>query len=105
MARTSFNTTKSCGLKTTKPMNRIGSKGKMWIQTRKQWITQNPAPWQCYICHKHLDKETLTLDHMLSRGRHPELRYDWDNLAPCCYQCNFDKGSKDYGKDGKEIVR
>lgn len=37
-------------------------------------------------------KET-TLDHVLPRGSHPELRYELSNLKPCCWDCNYKKGS------------
>lgn len=42
-----------------------------------------------------MTKSEMTLDHKLSRGRHPELRYELSNLAPCCPFHNGDKGSLD----------
>jgi 5-methylcytosine-specific restriction endonuclease McrA len=41
-----------------------------------------------------MPKET-TLDHIKSRSRHPELRLELSNLAPCCWRCNKEKGSKE----------
>ena len=88
-------------LKAKKPMKRIGKVGLQWIEDRKLWITNNPAKngfWNCEYCGKKLDINNLTLDHMLSRGRHPDKRRDQTNLVPACYTCNANKGSKDYVK-------
>lgn len=79
-----------------KTIRRIGKYGRKWLKTRAEWIKQNPGPWNCYICGELLTLETLTLDHKKSRSRHPELRYDHANLAPCCWRDNQEKGSKDY---------
>jgi len=59
--------------------------------------------WQCTYCPRTLGVVQdldhgiylLTLDHIKSRSRHPELRYDLDNLTPACYRCNSEKGSRD----------
>lgn len=88
--------------KQKKPMKRIGKIGKQWIADRKLWIKNNPANssgfWYCFYCGKLLTIDNLTLDHKLSRGRHPDKRRSQDNLAPACYNCNKEKGSKDYDK-------
>ena len=86
-------------LKTTKPMqarrriNRSGKVSRAWIQARRQWIAQHPGPWECFYCLVPLTEPELTLDHYLSRARRPDLRYDHDNIVPCCAPCNYRKGS------------
>lgn len=77
-----------------------GKQDKQWVVTRRTWFKANPAEhYTCYICGKWLFPNQVTLDHIKSRGRYPELRYVLSNLAPCCYKCNVDKGSKEYNKD------
>jgi len=77
-------------------MKKTGKVGKQWMQTRREWIRQNKdTEYKCYLCGRRLDETTLTLDHVKSRSRHPELRYELSNLRPCCAQCNENKGSRD----------
>lgn len=92
-------------LKPTKPMKKIGKITKKWIETRKEWILQNPPDssghWTCYLdispyCLKIMSENELTLDHVKSRSRYPELRFDLDNLKPACAPCNGLKGSVEY---------
>ena len=85
-----------CPKKPRKPLPRSGKISRQWNSTRQKWIRDNPEPWACYICFKPLDASTLTLDHLMSRSRHPELRFDVTNLAPCCWKCNSLKGSKNF---------
>lgn len=74
----------------------IGKYTKRWIETRNEWLQQHPGTsWICYLCGRLLTIETLTLDHIKSRARHPELRFVLSNLAPCCMSCQQIKGSKD----------
>jgi 5-methylcytosine-specific restriction endonuclease McrA len=77
-----------------KPMRKRGKHFKQWIETRDNWLEQNKAPYYfCYICDKMMTRTELTLDHIESRSRRPELRYVLKNLRPCCAKCNSDKGS------------
>lgn len=76
----------------------IGKVGRQWIVTRKEWIQKNlpdSGVWNCYYCGVELHLNELTLDHRLSRSRHPELRYELTNLVPACWTCNTQKGSRD----------
>lgn len=79
----------------------IGKYGKQWLITRATWFSRNPRErYECYLklapnCWGTMGQEHTTLDHIKSRSRHPELRFDLDNLAPCCWPCNVAKGSKD----------
>src|SRR3954470_15991429 len=66
-----------------------------WIETRNRWLEANKAPYYfCYICDKQMTRSQLTLDHIKPRSSYPQLRYVLKNLAPCCWDCNFKKGSK-----------
>lgn len=77
-------------------MKTLGKVGKKWIRTRAEWFKQNPAEYYiCYICGDRLTPRETTLDHIKSRSRHPELRFELSNLAPCCYRCNQEKGSRE----------
>lgn len=75
-------------------MRTLGKQGKKWLKTRKRWFKTFPSDhYICYICGHHLLNWQVTLDHVESRSRHPELRYTLSNLKPCCYSCNRAKGS------------
>lgn len=82
-------------------MRKHGPVAAKWREVRWDWIQQHPGPWQCYICgvpldiEAHDDFQRLTLDHVLPRSTHPELRYVLENLEPCCWDCNHRKGSMD----------
>lgn len=100
-----------------KALKTSGKTNKQWLVTRRTYFKRNPPimmpfpHYECYICGKWLIPpkssgyyspeiaeqlgEYPTLDHVLSRSRHPELRFGQDNLKPCCWQCNTEKGSKD----------
>jgi 5-methylcytosine-specific restriction endonuclease McrA len=99
--------------KTKKIISTKGKYAKQWDVTKETWFRknspiQNPYPhYLCYICGKWLRPpakyatidtpsiEMVTLDHVLSKGRHPELRDALWDLKPCCWTCNTSKGSKD----------
>lgn len=87
-----------------KAVRHVGKYTKRWFQTRKQWIKENPPDehgfWKCYLmiapnCQRYLTEDSLTLDHVKSRSRHPELRFEKENLQPACKPCNKLKGSRD----------
>ena len=76
-----------------------GKVSMQWVKTRRQWFKLNKADYYvCYICGRWLSRNETTLDHIKSRGRHPELRSALDNLAPCCFDCNQKKGSRSLGE-------
>lgn len=78
-------------------MRQIGKYGKKWFKVRREWVKLNlpnhQGYYECYICHIWIPANELTVDHIRSRSRNPELRYDIRNLAPACYECNNAKGS------------
>lgn len=87
-------------LQSTKQMKRNGKHHRLWQETKARWYKANPFPhYTCYICGAVMSKEYTTLDHKIPRSRAPELRYDLNNLAPCCFACNGEKGSRVYDKD------
>ena len=81
-------------------MRKVGKYTKKWLATRRAWIKQNPPDFDgyyyCYLCHKAIKQNEMTLDHIIPRSRRPDLRYDFENLRPCCWECNYKKGSKIY---------
>lgn len=75
-------------------MNQRGPVFTKWMATRRKWFKANKADhYVCYLCGKWMQKNETTLDHIKSRSRHPELRFELDNLAPSCLGCNALKGS------------
>lgn len=78
-------------------MRQIGKVGKEWLRTRREWVKLNRPNHQgyyvCCICGKWVPEKAMQLDHILSRSRHPELRFDLTNLQPSCGPCNQKKGS------------
>lgn len=46
----------------------------------------------CQYCDKHLEKDDLTVDHVVPRVRGGTTR--WDNVVAACYVCNAIKGHK-----------
>lgn len=90
----------------TRKKLKSGKVSLQWRNARTQWLRSNKSDhagfYYCYICGTYLTRDTITLDHIKSRSRHPELRLDPTNLAPCCGPCNFAKGSLDL-EEFKEI--
>lgn len=82
-------------IKTTKRLKASGKHHRLWQATKKRWFAKNTKPvYRCYICGKLVDRANLTLDHVLPRGSHPELRYELSNLKPVHGFCNVIKGSR-----------
>lgn len=73
-------------------------------QVKREWFELNPPNekglWFCYLgiaynCPNWLTRSTITLEHVKSKVRYPELKFDVTNLKPACTHCNKIKGSKD----------
>lgn len=73
-----------------------GKVWKRWHACKAEWYKLYGYNHPCHYCGISLNRETITLDHRISRGRAPELRYDFANLVPCCYDDNNRKGSLDH---------
>lgn len=95
-----------------KPIKRVGKVAKKWMETRQEWIKNNPPDdfgyWYCSLklmpnCLVRMQIDELTLDHAKSRSRHPELRYELSNLQPACLSCNVYKGSLEVDELRKKI--
>ena len=85
------------------------TRAKSQIRDR-DWFKQNPPDesgvWICYLrihpkCPMLLNRTELQLEHVKSKARYPELRYDVQNLKPSCAFCNQYKGSQDLDQIGK----
>lgn len=72
-------------------------------QTAKEWHEANPpneyGQWECYLkistfCLQWVDEETLNREHVFSKTRRPDLKYDISNIKPACSPCNELKGSR-----------
>jgi 5-methylcytosine-specific restriction endonuclease McrA len=82
-------------------MRQIGKVGKEWAKARRQWFKDHPGEY--FYCSLRISKqcpgatrrEETTLDHIISRSRRPDLRFDPDNLQPACQWCNAEKGSRE----------
>jgi 5-methylcytosine-specific restriction endonuclease McrA len=85
-------------IKTISKLKMSGKYSKKWLATRKEWFSLNPPNpfgyYACYLCGRWFTPKEITLDHVLPRGSHPELRYELTNLKPCCWECNQKKGSR-----------
>ena len=94
-----------CFAKPRKRIKNISSKTLFKKQaTDREWYRLNPPSekgiWICYLqiapnCPKQLTRSTITLEHVKSKARHPELKFVVDNLKPACEFCNKLKGSLD----------
>lgn len=88
-----------------KPLKKEGDKARKKRQsTANKWFKANPpdehGDWICYLqiselCPKKLNRQLITLEHVKSKVRHPELKYDINNIKPSCSFCNYLKGSRD----------
>ena len=91
-------------LKMYKPLRNESKKShSKRMSTRRVWFENNPpdenGQWECYLqissmCPKKLSKNLLTLEHVESKVRHPERKYDVENLKPADGFCNRLKGSR-----------
>lgn len=72
------------------------------LATTAAWYEANPPDkngnWHCYIskhplCPKLLTRETIVLEHNISKVRDKTLRYDITNIYPACTFDNAAKGS------------
>lgn len=89
---------KSKPLVASKSIRKIGPVTKKWLKTKELWFERNKQPYYaCDYCGKIMTRTQLTLDHVKSRSKHPELRFRLDNLVPACWSCNTEKGSTDAG--------
>lgn len=86
-----------------KPIRREAVKTRQKrLQTTEEWFAANPPDkdgyWHCYIskhplCPKILTKDTIRLEHDLSKTRRPDLKHDITNIYPACDYDNEAKGS------------
>lgn len=90
------------------PQKRIRKESQKSYISRKEteaaWLLANPpdinGEWICYLnisprCPMRLTAETLVHEHVKSKIRHPELKYDITNIMAACEFCNAIKGSLD----------
>jgi 5-methylcytosine-specific restriction endonuclease McrA len=100
-----MHTTLMCINKPRVPLRKESEKAKSKrTATSREWYTLNPpdknGTWTCYLqisprCPRILTRTTITLEHVKSKARHPELKYVVSNLKAACEFCNKLKGSLD----------
>lgn len=79
-----------------KPKKHIGTGEvwKRWTACKAEWFKlYDSDTYPCHYCGESMTRDEVTLDHKIPRSRAPELRYDFDNLVPCCWMCNGLKGT------------
>ena len=83
---------------TRKQINKVGKETRAWSEFRKHYLMLHPPNhegyYECYICHKWVLANEITLDHVVARSSDPSLRYNEDNIRLCCYECNARKVSQ-----------
>lgn len=52
----------------------------------------NRDNWQCQYCNVKLDKNSVTIDHIIPRAMGGQT--SWKNCVVACKKCNLKKGSK-----------
>ena len=87
----------------TKPMRKEAVKTRQKRKaTESEWFAANPPDehghWRCYIskhpqCPVLLTRETINLEHDLSKARRKDLQFDISNIFPSCSYDNKAKGS------------
>lgn len=95
----------TCFLKPRRPIKSISEKTySKKQQTDRLWYKLNPPDgkglWYCYLqiaqeCPYKLTASTITLEHVRSKARYPQLKFVVTNLRAACGFCNKIKGSKD----------
>ena len=92
-----YQTKKKVPAKIT-PAKKVGKESKAWAEFRKHYLILNPPNhegyYECYICHKWVLADEITLDHVVAPSRNSLLRYNEENIRFCCYSCNTRKGSQ-----------
>lgn len=67
------------------------------IRTAKRWYEHNrpnaAGYWECYLqiaenCPVMVDRQTISLEHVRSKVRFPELRFQTFNIKASCAPCN-----------------
>lgn len=109
------HTTLMCPSKPRKLLKKESDKtrSKRTAVNREWFILNPPTPkgtWECYLqitpeCPRVLTRSTITLEHVRSKARYPELKFDVTNLKPSCSACNKSKQSLDLEDLVKDFPR
>ena len=99
------HSTLMCQNKPRRPIKQESDKARSKrTKVSREWFKLNPPDekgvWICYLqispnCPVKLTRSTITLEHVKSKVRYPELKYEVSNLKPACGECNKLKGSLD----------
>lgn len=101
----SYHSSLMCPNKARRPLKKESDKTKSRrTAVSRLWFELNPPDarglWYCYLrispdCPHKLTRSTITLEHVKSKVRYPELKFEVTNLKPACSPCNKLKGSLD----------
>lgn len=85
-------------INTYKRPKREGKHAELWKVARAEWLEKHrpnhQGYYECYICGTWVEEANITLDHVQPRSSRQDLRYNMNNIQPCCWTCNSEKGSK-----------
>lgn len=64
---------------------------------------------RCAICSRMIydstikpgigEKNIFTVEHVRPKDKYPKLIFNWDNMIPCCAECNGARANKEYVED------
>lgn len=92
-----------CKKKPRAVINQVGKRTKQNFKHKTKFMKLYPPDyrgyWYCYLrisplCPRYLDKESLTVEHVIAKGKGEQYRDDPKNWKPACYPCNSLKGSR-----------
>lgn len=69
---------------------RVGREIPFTVAEYREWIMGCLDGGNCKYCHKVLNIHSFRADHMTPPDRGGSMGFD--NLAPCCDDCNMEKG-------------
>lgn len=81
------NKCRECTLKNAKPIPQRGKQAKLWETFRDQIARPYLDKKYGHVCNELSCTQTsaLTVDHVLGRGSHPELRLEVTNMQYLCF--------------------
>lgn len=80
------NKCRDCTIKKAKPIPQRGKQARLWVGFRDKVAKPYLDKKYGRICSVRgcIETENLDVDHIKTRGAHPELRYDVKNMRYLC---------------------
>lgn len=73
-------------------MAKHSARGQHWANQRQRIL--NRDTWECAYCHKHLEGNDATVDHIKPISLDPNHTYQDHELIAACRSCNGRKQDK-----------